>query len=52
MKHVREDQIVVLSTHIVQDIENLLTDVIVLKKDALCMGLWRKSPVGIRWNPK
>lgn len=34
MKHVREDQIVVLSTHIVQDIENLLTDVIVLRKDA------------------
>lgn len=34
MKHVREDQIVVLSTHVVQDIENLLTDVIVLRKDA------------------
>lgn len=34
MKHVRENQIVVLSTHIVQDIENLLTDVIVLRKDA------------------
>lgn len=34
MKHVREDQIVVLSTHIVQDIENLLTDVIVLRKYA------------------
>lgn len=34
MKHVREDQIVVLSTHIVQDIENLLTNVIVLRKDA------------------
>ena len=31
MKHVREDQIVVLSTHNVQDIENLLTDVIVLR---------------------
>lgn len=34
MKHVREDQLVILSTHIVQDIENLLTDVIVLRKDA------------------
>lgn len=34
MKHVRENQIVVLSTHIVQDIENLLTDVIVLRKYA------------------
>ena len=32
MKHIREDQIVVLSTHVVQDIENLLTDIIVLRK--------------------
>ena len=32
MKHIREDQTVVLSTHVVQDIENLLTDIIVLRK--------------------
>lgn len=53
MKHVREDQIVVLSTHIVQDIENLLTDVIVLRRMLLCMRLlWRKSPIGIRSESK
>ena len=34
MKHVREDQIVVLSTEFVKDIERLLTDVIVLRTDA------------------
>lgn len=32
MKHIKEDQTVVLSTHVVQDIENLLTDIIVLRK--------------------
>ena len=32
MKHISEDQTVVLSTHVVQDIENLLTDIIVLRK--------------------
>ena len=46
-------RLVVLSTHIVQDIENLLTDVIVLRRMLLCMRLlWRKSLVGIRSESK
>lgn len=33
MKHTNENQIIILSTHVVKDIENLLTDIIILKQD-------------------
>lgn len=33
IKYIKEDQTVVLSTHVVHDIENLLTDIIILRKD-------------------
>lgn len=33
MKHTREDQIIILSTHVAKDIENLLTDIMVLRQD-------------------
>ncbi len=36
MKHLREDQTVIISSHTVPDIETLLTDVMILREDGSC----------------
>lgn len=56
IRHMRDDQTVVISTHVMADVENILSDVMILRKDGSLFGdsvesLSRKYSFGISGSP-